>query len=261
MNDAKRLTPVFSAMDQAKLNRAARWLALTGFAVFAAALFSWPFPFSRIPWFRPGLEVYGFLNAGLFLWAAHRVRKLSVTAAFAVLGIVLHETILNWSGFYFVSLKHSLTAFDRKFLLGATVFIFMLVLLIFRALRPLFAYTRTIPRKMYFSRRIVLYEQRASLLTEALFASAFFYVLIFAAMGLLPPHFSLRFQFSLCKALGMAACMLTMAGVGQEICFYLEEIQTRFICSVKIFTHLLVLIIFFMMLYQRIPLQQFAWSG
>lgn len=242
----------FSITYRQELSRISGFIGFIALLVFVASLFSLPFPFSRVYWLKPALGVSGLINSGLWIWIAQKIKKGSLLAAFSGLGLIVYDQILTWSGFLFHIRKNQPVWQDGAYLAVSIAVSATLLLLIARMLPPIFAFTRTIPRRMYFSRHVVLTDKKYSLQLETLVLNIILYGALFSGAWYSPALSGVS-QFSCFKILGEAVCVVAAGGIGQEISLFLEDLQPRILCAVKILTHLLLLAAFFCLLYQRLP--------
>ncbi len=233
-------------------------LNVVAFAVFLASLFSFPFPLSRVVWLMPGLGVSGLINSGLLFWIAQKVKKLSMPAIFAALGLVAHELVLTWAGFYHLTLKRAPGRDDIFFLTGSSIALILFAFFLFHTVNLAIIRAANLNKKTYLNKGADL-RTKNSVEAEALLINVMFYA-VFIALAFWATKFDLKYQYTAFRNFSKLSCMVSFMGIGQEITFYLDQINTRAQCIVKSLTHLIALTAVLWVIYHLNPLDYFIIS-
>ncbi len=246
-----------SDIQKHQIHQLSRVMTVFGLLVLGASLIGIPFPFSRVLWIRSLLGVSGLINSGLFVLIAKRIRKFSLPAVFAGLGVLLYEQVLVWTAFITVTSKSPAQWQDWACLLSSIGAVLFLLFFIFPVINPLCNYIKATPRKLYMNQHILISEKKWQLQTETLVMNLILYSGLFIAAWQSTLRVPLEFHYAAFKVLSEAVCVLSLLGIAQEVIFFLEEMQSKLLCMLKICTHLLATTAFFYLLLHQMPFEQF----
>lgn len=239
-----------------KVKPSAQFLEFFSILLFLVSLFSVPFPFVRQIWLEPVVGALGFVNSGLLMWFANRIRKLVYPVAFAGLGLVFHEQLLAGRGFVTLFYHHAVSPDDFLFLLGTLILTAGLAVIFIRCLSPLEEYARKYAREFYLENRKPLKEKAVFFQSDAFVESVLGYGFLIAGLWF-SRFLNLKLHFSACKIIAELTCVIGFYGIGREFELYLKEIQSKSILTIKSLSHLLVMGGVLWVIYRIMPIEPF----
>ncbi len=236
------------------VRRIAFYVFLSGVLVGVAAILSRPFPFNRPVWQTPVIGVSGFLNALLLMLISDRLKKISLPAVFAGLGVVLHEIIWILCGYFYLFSHHLAGEKEKIFALAALASACGLGALFIAALALVLRYVEGASRKLYRQLNLTP-EYKTRLQRETLLVSIFVYAVLFGSIWVIR-FVDINFVYAIFKWSSGAAIIFAMLGISQEVSYAIENIQDWWQGFFKVMTHIVVAASLTFLVYTNLPFEK-----
>lgn len=188
--------------------------------ILFATTMTFPFPFVRQIWFGEIWSFYGLFNSVLFIWISREMKRLSLAAVFAGLGMIVFEQTMTWRGFLFL---HNLGRPDQTSVLYVffSFLISAILLAIFLYTFYGIAYHRTLRKKKHGPS---LSQGRDAAFFRAIFCGLYAAALYFLRVI---PHVPYSQAYASFRMISAVIAPAAFCSIGYEIDLMLREGKIR----------------------------------